>query len=519
MSGPGSIAAAPRAGRAAQAINQANDGVGKWLQDLVTGQGTSPAQIIVTGVIGVVPGLGQAFDVRDLVLGIIALTRSPANPLVWVDLLITLVGCIPALGDAFKVCFKLVRQGHGIGRVLDALRAVLKGDVDRWLRTIDWTMVSRRSKATLNDVLDAFIGALDTWAVKVLAGRGAVNDVIGELRRIKEVAPRRLDEALEELKRMHRKILDDMAPASTAARNPPSGPRAGAASGPAVPPAPQSRPSGSAPRRTDATPDNTGTPNARKQDQARESKQRRDNWQSGVLPEHITDYHIARRNTNFRKINDGGRKMEEHDKMRGAGIDHVWRNTSASTEVFASSGGKGGKPYVVGETKGSLLGSFAFLAALPADLKQHFDALRADEAAGNSPNAFGNDARDTAPAKKVEITTDQGLTKGGIDEYGRRQQGLNRANDATGLPTQMSHHWIARNLETDSTLVAAEARGLRQAVREFARGRMPAPPYQRWVFMVTGRQKSIHESSKTKPPHRHEIQRPIVVIPDALLER
>lgn len=505
-----------QAGHAAKAMAQADQGMGKWLQDLVTGEGSSPAHIIITGVIGVVPGLGQAFDVRDLILGVIAITRSPANPLVWVDVLITLIGFVPAAGDAFKVCFKMVRHGHGFGRVVDALRGVLKGDVDKWLRSIDWGMLAGRAKTTFNDALGVFISSLDSWVVKAAAGRGNVNMMIGELKGIQKVAPKYLDDALDELKKMHAKILDDIAPASTAAKSTPTGSRAAANAADAKaapPPKPAERKSGSTTRKSDQTPDNQGMADTRKHDQPREAQKKKDNWRSGVLPEHITDYHIAKRHANFKKINDHGKKVEEHNSPRGAGIDHVWKNGNASIQVFESSGGKGGKPYVIGETKGSLLGAFAFLSALPPDLRDHFDALRADETAGgDNPNAFGNEQRDNAPAKKAEITTDQGIQKG-RDADGKWQQGLNTANEETGLPTQMSHEWIARNLANNGTLIGDESRILRQLIRDFREAEI-ACPYHRWVFMVTGRQKYRHETSKKTSPHLHEIQRPIVTLPD-----
>lgn len=513
-----------QAGHAAKAMAHADEGMGKWLQDFVTGEGSSPAHIIITGVIGVVPGLGQAFDVRDLILGVIAITRSPANPLVWVDVLITLVGFVPAAGDAFKVCFKMVRHGHGVGRVVDALRGVLKGDVDKWLKSIDWGMIAGRAKGTLHDALGAFIGGLDSWVVKAAAGRGNVNMMIGELKSIQKMAPKHLDDALEELKKMHAKILDDLPPASTAAKSVPTGPKAAANAGgdaaKAVPaPKPTERKSGSASKKHDQTPDNQGMTDTKKHDQPREAKKRKDNWNTGVLPEHITEYHIAKRHGNFKKINDHGKKVDEHDSPRGAGIDHVWKNGNASIQVFESSQGKGGKPYVIGETKGSLLGAFAFLSALTPELRDHFNALRADEAAGgDNPNAFGNEQRDTAPAKKAELTTDQGIQKG-RDENGKWQQGMNKANEKTGLATQMSHRWIADKIASASTLIPTETVDIKKAIRDYRNDRYTSAPYHRWIFMVTGRQKHRHETSKTTPPHVHEIQRPIVVIPDNLLPK
>jgi hypothetical protein len=39
-------------------------------------------------------------------------------------------------------------------------------------------------------------------------------------------------------------------------------------------------------------------------------------------------------------------------------------------------------------------------------------------------------------------------------------------------------------------------------------------PYARWIIMVTGRQKHLHEA---KQGHQHEIQKPLVALPDLIL--
>jgi hypothetical protein len=157
-------------------------------------------------------------------------------------------------------------QGHGVDHIVDALRGMLKGDVDKWLRSIDWEM---------------------------LAGRGNVNMMIGELKSIQKVAPKYLDDAQNKLKKMHAKTLDDIAPASTAAKSTPTGSRAAANAADAKaapPPKPAERKSGSTTRKSDQTPDNQGMADTRKHDQPREARKKKDNWRTGILPEHITDY-------------------------------------------------------------------------------------------------------------------------------------------------------------------------------------------------------------------------------------
>jgi hypothetical protein len=142
---------------AVRALRQADDGIGNWLKDLVTGQGSSPSHIIITGILGVVPGVGQAMDARDLILGIIAVSQSPAAIGGWVELVITLVGCVPAVGDTLKVGFKLMKQGHSFGRVLEAISPALRGNVEKFMRKIDWSMLAAESKGLFKGLMDAFI--------------------------------------------------------------------------------------------------------------------------------------------------------------------------------------------------------------------------------------------------------------------------------------------------------------------------------------------------------------------------
>ena len=71
---------------AARAVRHVDDGIGTWLKDLVTGSGSSPSHIIITGVLGVIPGVGQVMDARDIILAIIMIIKSPMSIGGWVEL-------------------------------------------------------------------------------------------------------------------------------------------------------------------------------------------------------------------------------------------------------------------------------------------------------------------------------------------------------------------------------------------------------------------------------------------------
>ena len=79
--------------------------------------------------------------------------------------------------------------------------------------------------------------------------------------------------------------------------------------------------------------------------------------------EHIVDYYSKEKRKSLRKVNDNGRLIEEYERLKRnaagdrirkqdinqTGIDHLWF------------GNHKGRKYLVGETKGSIFGHFAFL--------------------------------------------------------------------------------------------------------------------------------------------------------------
>lgn len=489
-------------------IRKADETVGGWLLGLVDGTGNTPSQIIVTAVLGCVPVVGQLFDLRDLIRCVIALTVRGAGVWAWVDMVITIIGCIPGFGDAFKAGVKLARTGAKADRVFDAMRRYGRMDPEKALRQMDWGKVQREGIEMLNKMLDGIIGALDGWLVQLLAGRQQVRELIAALRRIKETAPRMIQEAIGEL----RKIVDDMLPsrsvASTAQVLPTQGrPRALPA------PAGRSGPSAGTGRRRDTSGENRvgrGVPNS---NQVRQSKRNR--WGSGVPAQHIVDYHVKETRRPLRKINDRGRLVEEWDRLKKiednvvreavintAGIDHLWF------------GNHRGRRYTVGETKGSVWAQFSFLAgmkpedseAVAATRTQTADVLDRGEYDPNKPLSGGRSASATAT-----ITNEAALSDSS------KRAGTLKATKTKGR--QMSHRWVKASIETDSTIVGGAGVGshkdrLLQAIRG-AEETLDVPTvYHREVFMVTGPQYEQHDRSRGR---KHVIQPPLIIIPDNVL--
>jgi hypothetical protein len=325
-----------------------------------------------------------------------------------------------------------------------------------------------------------------------------VAQITQELRALERRGPSMIDEAMEELSAMHQKMLEHELPKNTAAVMPV---RPHASAGGAARTAEQELDAARLERklvqkRAERRKAEKVSPNATHTSKKKKAKKKEKSWASGIPAEHITDYYVRRKHTHYRKANNGGRLIEEHSKGHN-GIDHLWRNMTA------------GRPFIVGETKSSIFDSFKLMAALPADLQQAFNALRADEAANPTqngrPNIFENADRDRYADRRVPIGSDES-TDSDI------RKGLNKPNSDTGLAAQMSHLWIERSLATEN--LTPEGERLKRLIRDWIDGDIDCP-YNRWISLVTGRQLTTHRKSGGKT---HQVQT-LLSLPDNILSR
>lgn len=490
-------------------IRQADDTAGQWLLGLLDGKGNKPSHAIVTAVLGCVPVVGQLFDLRDLIRCLIALTTSPTSVGNWVELLVTLIGCIPGFGDAFKAAFKLARGGQNANRVFDAMRSYTRMNPRAALQNLDWGKLQREALQMLNNMLDNLISTLDRWLVKLVAGRQQANDLIKALNNLKQQAPPMLQRAVSELK----KSVDDLlrqtdvlstAHVSIAQRGVPRTPPASR---------PPSAATASSKPQTTPVVDNTGkNPASRGQTpavhQIRQSKRKR--WATGVPAEHIVEYYVKSARPGCRKINDHGRLTEEWESSKknggmphrqsavtSQGIDHLWF------------GPHKGRSYTVGETKGSIWAQFSFLAAMSENDRKNVEGTRADtakvldEKQPYNPNQVVS--KDGASSTYATIDNEKALAD--TD----KQTGTLSSTKAKGR--QMSHLWIKQSLQSDSTISAAHKEKI-EVLLLIALSSNGAYPYGREIFMVTGKQYLIHDRSKGKT---HNPQLPIISIPDNTL--
>lgn len=506
MSAPSSAPALSRQ------VRQADETAGQWLLGLLDGKGNTPSHAIVTAVLGCVPVVGQLFDLRDLIRCIITLTASPTSISSWVELLITLIGCIPGFGDAFKAAFKLARSGQNANRVFDAMRTYTRVNPRAAIQSMDWSKVEREALQMLNSILDNLISALDGWLVKLVAGRNQANELIKGLTNLKNQASPMLKKAIGELKKTVNGLLSQPQVLSTAQvsgvqRSLPTPPAAArTSSSPAT-----------ASNKTPSSPavDNTGkNPASRSQTptvhQIRQSKRKR--WATGVPAEHIVEYYVKSARPACRKINDNGRLTEEWEssKKKGGtphrqsavssqGLDHLWF------------GQHRGRPYTVGETKGSIWAQFSFLAAMSEGDRKAVEGTRADTAKVLDNKQPYNP--DTAMSKDSSSNTYATIDNEKALSDPDKQTGTLSSTKTKGR--QMSHLWIKQSLTSETTIPSSHKMKLLTAIREAEESLSRISCYNREIFMVTGKQYEIHDRSKGA---RHKIQLPIVTIPDHILE-
>lgn len=505
-------------------INESKDSVGGWLIGLLDGSGTGPSQIIVTAILGCVPVVGQLFDLRDLILGIIKLAAAPTNVMAWVDLVITLIGCIPGFGDAFKAGVKLAKSGKSADRVFDAMRKYSKIDPKKALKEMDWNKLKQQCIQTLNSMLDEFIDVLDSWLTRQLVGAAKVREFVTALRQVKKDAPNMIGAAIDDLKATVNQMLGSHKPLVSTAETrmsrqssgkitPKSNTGAGGASAkPKTPPKTKDKtgkeaPTVSSSKKPEASTGNKPTP-AQVQ-KIRQAKKKR--WSTGVPAEHIVDYYSKERRRVLRKINDHGRLVEEYDRLKRnaagdrirnqdinqTGIDHLWF------------GHYKGRKYTVGETKGSIFGHFAFLAGMAAGDAESIVANRGD--IGKVLSGKGSDDIN-APMREGRGTSGNvSMDNEGTLMGNKGKSGLS----GTKLKgRQMSHKWIYASLDRDNSVSNSHKETVLEAI-DIARFNSRNPSiYNREIYMVTGKQYEFHDRSKGRT---HKIQTPMISIPDNVL--
>lgn len=118
---------------------QALADTGDWLWGVIAGnfddRPQSTSQIIVAGVISMVPGIDQIMDVRDVLGSLFKMApesgRTDDNTL---ELAFTLIGLVPTVGSAGRMGMRLLFDGKTVNRAIAHLNGAGYGNALDWLK-------------------------------------------------------------------------------------------------------------------------------------------------------------------------------------------------------------------------------------------------------------------------------------------------------------------------------------------------------------------------------------------------
>ena len=420
-----------------------------WVREVVEGRGQSVSQMVVTVVLGCIPGVGQALDAYNILRALHSLTRDSDNADNWIELVLCLIALVPLFGDALKNVFRMLRSGMPMGRILDSLPRDVRGNIEKWFRELDWASYTRQLVAKTNQILDGMIDVLGTRSARWIMDKQGLNRLVTQLRVLKAKAQQKIEQAMGSLQQSHQMAMAQALPNTTAGsrasrhadtpRQSPPGSSAPASSGgnagkPAQQstnttsqtPAASSTPAASAPANRDIPNNSSGTAIPRQgqvsAQQRQSQRSRRNRREIGVSGEHIADYFFVKRQKNRSKINKNARlyEMKQPDgNLPGGhqGIDHVWHGSRLPLG------------YRVSDTKGTGKGMHRLETP-----KRVFEALR-----------YGLDAY--------------------MGEEDESRLGNNLGDTKDGR--QLSHRWVAARI--DKAEIVAEHSDLLRKIRAWER--------------------------------------------------
>ncbi len=206
-------------------------GAANWIWGVILGDFNDDAtveQIIANTAITMLPVVDQAADVRDMVANTMTLLNEEERdkPENWLALSLTLIGCIPVFGSAVKgTCKVALKSGKATSKddLLAIMRAMGKGDPEKFLRTLDWADYAKQTSQIISDVLQPCIEVATELAS--YANRMGVDELsnyflklANEVNIIDKIVPDKLKEAMTEFDELFKRILgqsDHVYPAKT----------------------------------------------------------------------------------------------------------------------------------------------------------------------------------------------------------------------------------------------------------------------------------------------------------------
>ncbi len=313
-----------------------------WVQEVVEGRGDSAAQMIVTVVLGCIPYVGQAVDVYNILRCIYGLTKAPSSTESWIALVLALIAIVPLFGDALKNVFMMMRNGKKMGRILDSLPNKVRGNIEKWFRELNWVQYARELSRSVDDIFAGMIDVLEYRVTKWVLGREGVQKLIQQLRNLKQMAARKINEAMDSLRQMHQRALQDPLPSTSGHTPALPKPKAGAR------PTPGTQAPTSVPKNTSGTPTPASGQASGTKRQSQRSTQSK--HKIGVSGEHIADYYYVRRQHSRKKVSHHGHLYEMSQPNGQAalghqGIDHVWHSGKLPFSYRISDTKGSGKPF------------------------------------------------------------------------------------------------------------------------------------------------------------------------------
>ena len=236
------------------------DGFVEWLWGMIKGDfdpDPEPSQIVATMGLGFVPVLGQLADLRDVIANVYLLSTNEGwkDTWRWIGLVVTLVAFVPGVGDVLKGCFRFAVRGlrgtmsRAATELAQAFATLGLGSPQKWLDEVDFGAVSSTVRGGLQDALRATTDAFQATQAKLLrsaegadgarvwvrnafglspgepsrltrniAGTArALGDVVADLRRVEAEALQRLDDILDEMAEIVRRLVGGAEPRWAAA--------------------------------------------------------------------------------------------------------------------------------------------------------------------------------------------------------------------------------------------------------------------------------------------------------------
>ncbi|NIX91784.1 hypothetical protein HCG45_03350 [Pseudomonas fulva] len=187
-----------------------------WVREVVEGRGQSVSQMVVTVVLGCIPGVGQALDAYNILRALHSLTRDSDNADNWIELVLCLIALVPLFGDALKNVFRMLRSGMPMGRILDSLPRDVRGNIEKWFRELDWASYTRQLVAKTNQILDGMIDVLGTRSARWMMDKQGLNRLIAQLRSLKAKAQQKIEQAMGSLQQSHQMAMAQPLPNTTA---------------------------------------------------------------------------------------------------------------------------------------------------------------------------------------------------------------------------------------------------------------------------------------------------------------